>query len=71
MKLAAEELNVMPQIGRDMLGTSAYFETEVNKIPPGWINLSAVAFNLLYPWTALCFTLTCLAKAGGSKMMIS
>ena len=34
MKLAAEELNVMPQIGRDMLGTSAYFETEVNKIPP-------------------------------------
>ena len=48
MKLAAEELNVMPQIGRDMLGTSAYFETEVNKIPPevnmndldsAWVNV--------------------------------
>lgn len=42
MKLAAEELNVMPQIGRDMLGTSAYFETEVNKIPP------EVSMNDLY-----------------------
>jgi len=48
MKLAAEDLNVMPQIGRDMLGTSAYFETEVNKIPPevnmndlysAWVNV--------------------------------
>ena len=48
MKLAAEELNLMPQIGRDMLGTSAYFETEVNKIPPevnmndlysAWVNV--------------------------------
>jgi len=48
MKLAAEELNVMPQIGRDMLATSAYFETEVNKIPPevkmndlysAWVNV--------------------------------
>lgn len=48
MKLAAEELNVMPQIGRDMLGTSAYFETELNKIPPevnmndlysAWVNV--------------------------------
>lgn len=48
MKLAAEELNVMPQIGRDMLGTSAYFETEVSKIPPevnmndlysAWVNV--------------------------------
>lgn len=48
MKLAAEELNLMPQIGRDMLGTSAYFETEVNKITPevnmndlysAWVNV--------------------------------
>ena len=48
VKLAAEELNVMPQIGRDMLGTSTYFETEANKIPPevnmndlysAWVNV--------------------------------
>jgi segregation and condensation protein A len=34
MKSAAEELNEMPQVGRDMLVANAYFETEVNKLPP-------------------------------------
>ena len=32
MKLAAEELNEMPQIGRDMLATNAYFETQRQKL---------------------------------------
>ncbi len=48
MKLAAEELNEMPQVGRDMLATNAYFETQVNKLPPevkmddlynAWVNV--------------------------------
>jgi segregation and condensation protein A len=34
MKSVAEELNEMPQVGRDMLVANAYFETEVNKLPP-------------------------------------
>ena len=34
MKSAAEELNEMPQVGRDTLVANAYFETKVNKLPP-------------------------------------
>ena len=34
MKSAAEELNDMPQVGRDTLVANAYFETKVSKLPP-------------------------------------
>jgi len=34
MKSASEELNEMPQVGRDTLVANVYFETKVNKLPP-------------------------------------
>ena len=34
MKSAAEELNEMPQVGRDTLVANAYFETKVSQLPP-------------------------------------
>ena len=34
MKSASEELNEMPQVGRDTLVANVYFETTVNKLPP-------------------------------------
>ena len=48
MKSAAEELNEMPQVGRDTLVANAYFETKVSKLPPevnlddlytAWVNV--------------------------------
>ena len=34
MKSASEELNEMPQVGRDTLVANAFFETKVSKLPP-------------------------------------
>ena len=48
MKSAAEELNEMPQVGRDTLVANAFFETKVSKLPPevnvddlytAWVNV--------------------------------